>query len=319
MEVQDLKHMIQSKDIPNFMIFTGEEWMVQKIYIQQIAKVVNLEVKYIDSISDIWNTLNSRMLLGKNYLYVLRDDREFITEEKLYSQIQNRLSKNMLILQLTSVDKRLKILKTYNNTTFEFNALKSDILMRYIQNEITLPDEHIGYLMEICEYNYGRCLLEVDKIKHYVNSIKDNAVTATQARLQYPLAFAKLATDGTIYIPPRDAIFDFIKAVMQHRVKLVYELFEELKESKEPTLIILSNLYNLAKWTYQLQTCSSKDIAKSTGLNNWQIRNAKECANVYTNEDLEYLMRLIQKVESGIKRGLIEDAIAVDYVLVSFL
>lgn len=335
MEVQDLKHMIQSKNIPSFLIFTGEEWKIQQLYIQQIAKVKKLEVKTIDSIHDIWNTLNSKILIGKNYLYVLQDDKEFYTEEKLYYQIVNRLNQNMLILKLSSVDKRLRILKTYNNTTFEFNALKSDVLKRYIQREIDLSDRNCEALMEVCENNYGRCLLEIDKLLNALNFYRanyklgrgENEIDLGSCynpeqivrRLDINMLFEDFLKDGTIYVPPRDVIFDFIKAVLQNKVQKSFSLLEELKEADTPTFIILTNLYNLTKWTYQLQTCNNKNIAKSTGLNNWQIRNAKECTGRFSNEDLEYLIRLIQKVESGIKRGIIEESIAVDYVLASFL
>ena len=124
--------------------------------------------------------------------------------------------------------------------------------------------------------------------------------------------------DGTIYISPKDTLWDFIKAFLQDKSLLAYELYQDLKETQIPTFVILTNLYNEAKHILQVQTCTSKDIAKSTGLTNWQIRNAKECVGRFSNEDLEYLMRLIQKVESGIKKGKIEESIAIDYIFTEF-
>ena len=318
MEVQELKHLIKEKTIPSFMIFTGEEWLVQKLYIEQIAKVVNLDIQYIDKVSDIIGTLGSKSLFSQDYLYVVRDDKEFMTEEKLQEKVINNLNQNMLILELTSADKRLKLLKTYKTSTYEFNALKSDILKRYIQKEIDLPDGHCEYLMEICEYSYGHCLLEIDKIKCYVNSIKDKAYTDIQAKLQIPQAFITLVEDGTIHIPPRDTLWDFIKAFLQNKPSKAYELYQELKELQSPTFAILTNLYNNAKQVLQVQVCTSNDIAKTTGLTAWQIRNAKECVNKYKARDLAVLMRLIQKVESDIKQGKLDEQIAIDYIFSSF-
>lgn len=312
MQVAELKHLIQQKDIPKFLIFTGDEYMVQRIYIQQIAKVKGLKIKHIDSITDIWATLNSRSFITENYLYVTQDDKALMTEEKIYSQIEDRLHDNMLILTLTSVDKRLKILKTYNKSLVEFEALKSDILKRYIQKEIALSDRNCEILMEICNYNYGQCLLEIDKIRCFQSYDESKELTAD-------VVFKYLLEDGTIHVPPKDAIFDFTKAVLQNRAFSAYEYFQELKEKEEPVFIILTNLYNLARSVYQIQTCKSDNVAKSTGLNNWQIRNAKECVGRFSNEDLEYLMRLIQKVESGIKKGTMEEYIAVDYILANFM
>lgn len=311
MEVQELKHLIKEKTIPSFMIFTGEEWLVQKLYIEQIAKVVNLEIQYIDKVSDIIGTLGSKSLFSQDYLYVVRDDKEFMTEEKLQEKVINNLNQNMLILELTSADKRLKLLKTYKTSTYEFNALKSDILKQYIQREIDLSDRNCEILMEICGYSYGHCLLEIDKIKNYLDSCDDRETTYNQV-------FKWLLEDETLYLPPRDTLWDFIKAFLQNKPSKAYELYQELKELQSPTFAILTNLYNNAKQVLQVQVCTSNDIAKTTGLTAWQIRNAKECINKYKARDLAVLMRLIQKVESNIKQGKLDEQIAIDYIFSSF-
>ena len=135
MEVQALKQLIQSKQIPSFLIFTGDEWKVQQIYTQQIAKVRNLEIEHIDSVSDILSSLGAKSLFNVPKLYVVRDDKEFMTEEKLQQRIINSLNQNMLILQLTSVDKRLKIVKTYNDSRDSNNGNRdSNNKSKYINN-----------------------------------------------------------------------------------------------------------------------------------------------------------------------------------------
>jgi len=315
MEVQELKHLIKEKTIPSFMIFTGEEWLVQKLYIEQIAKVVNLDIQYIDKVSDIIGTLGSKSLFSQDYLYVVRDDKEFMTEEKLQEKVINNLNQNMLILELTSADKRLKLLKTYKTSTYEFNALKSDILKRYIQREIDLSDRNCEILMEICEYSYGHCLLEIDKILCYTRAYYNGQPFKVGA---CDKTFITLLEDGTLYVPPRDTLWDFIKAFLQNKPSKAYELYQELKELQSPTFAILTNLYNNAKQVLQVQVCTSNDIAKTTGLTAWQIRNAKECINKYKARDLAVLMRLIQKVESNIKQGKLDEQIAIDYIFSSF-
>ena len=312
MEVQELKQMIKSSDIPNFLIFSGEEWAVKKIYIEQIAKVKKLGIKYIDAISDIASSVGSKSLFNQNYLYVCTDDREFMTEEKLQKNVIENLSNNMLILQLTSVDKRLKFTKTYNNSIVEFKTLNEAVLKRYIQKEIALSDKNCEILMEICDYNYGHCLLEIDKIRRYISGDRTDNTT-----MDYDTSFMQLLEQGAIYIPPKEALWDFIKAVLQNKPKLAFDLWADLKALEAPALSILSNLYNNTKQLLQVQTCESNDIAKTTGLTGWQIKNAKECVGRWRPGDLVYLMRLIQKTESGIKSGLIEESVAVEYILTS--
>lgn len=135
---------------------------------------------------------------------------------------------------------------------------------------------------------------------------------------KYDEAFEKLLEDGTIHQFPKDAIFDFVDAILDRKVNQVYDLFRQCQEVGEGTLVMLSVLYNNVKAVLQVQSCDNKDITGTTGLTGWQIKCAKEKAGVYSNEDLMYLMKLIQKVEKGIKTGLIEDSIAVEYILVKF-
>lgn len=135
---------------------------------------------------------------------------------------------------------------------------------------------------------------------------------------KYDEVFEHLLNDGTLYIPPRDTLWDFIKAFLQNKPSKAYELYQELKELQSPTFAILTNLYNNAKQVLQVQICTSNDIAKTTGLTAWQIRNAKECINKYKASDLAVLMRLIQKVESNIKQGKLDEQIAIDYIFSSF-
>ena len=130
------------------------------------------------------------------------------------------------------------------------------------------------------------------------------------------IAFEKLVKDGTIHTPPRDAIFDLAKAVLQNNPKLAYELLAECNEIGESKLNIISAIYNNAKWSLQVQTCKSNNVEKSTGLSYWQIKNAS--TGYYSDEDLEYLMWLCHKIETGVKQGKVEEVLSVDYLLAKF-
>lgn len=135
---------------------------------------------------------------------------------------------------------------------------------------------------------------------------------------KYDEAFERLLEDGTLYVPPKDKLWDFIKAFLQNKPLVAYEYYQDLKELETPTFAILTNLYNNARAVYQVQTCKSINIEKSTGLNNWQIRNAKECVGRFSDRDLEILMRWVQRIESDIKQGKLDEVIAIDYLFTEF-
>ena len=130
-------------------------------------------------------------------------------------------------------------------------------------------------------------------------------------------AFIKLLDDGVIYIPPQDAVFDFVDAVLKYKTKLSFQLLDESYSSGENTLVLLTNLYNNTKWALQYQSCTSDDIQQATGLTAFQIKLSKDRKNRYHNGDLVFLMRKIREIEKGIKIGEIEDCFAVELLLVN--
>lgn len=133
--------------------------------------------------------------------------------------------------------------------------------------------------------------------------------------MTYDEAFEKLLVDGTIYQPPKDAIFDFVDAVLRHEVNKSFELLGECYNIGEATMVMLSVLFNNTKNVLQVQACNNSDIAKSTGLTGWEIKLAKEKLGYYDDDYLVYMLRQIQKIESGIKQGKIDEDIAMQYLL----
>lgn len=311
MDASTLKGYIVKNEVPNFLIFSGPEWTVQRKFIDQIAKVKQLELKYIDSISEIFSKLRVRKFTVSNSLYVIRDDKEILNNEKVQEQLESILGSNVLILLLSAVDKRTKFYKKYNSAIIEFEPLKPAMLAKYIAREIQLSDKNIEKLMEICEYDYGRCLLEIDKIK--------NCMKATKADDMPNNIFEMLLFDGTIYQPPKDAIFDLVDAILDRKVNLSFDLLGQSYAVGEATMVMLSVLYNNVKAVLQVQSCESSDIGKSTGLTGWQIINAKKHLNKYRNGELVNMLRLVRWCEKGIKTGVIEDGNVMDYILVNIL
>lgn len=84
-------------------------------------------------------------------------------------------------------------------------------------------------------------------------------------------------------------------------------------------MVMLSVLYNNAKAVLQVQSYDGNNLSKATGLTGWQIKNAKPHVNKYSDEELIELLRLIQKCESGIKTGQIEEQFVIEYILARIL
>lgn len=311
MNVSELKGQMQGGGLPHFLVFSGPEWQVQKIYIQHTCDVLGAEYKYIDSVSEILSSLNKRSFIQKRYCYVVRDDKLLMTDESLQDKIESLLKDNTLILLVSSVDKRTKFYKRYHSEIVEFDALSDVLLRKYIKREIDLSDENCDKLIGICEHDYGRILLEIDKIKQFDSW---NTVDA-----DFNDCFQVLLSEGVIHQSAYDAIFDFVDAILDWKIELSFDLLEQCYAVGEATMVMLSVLYNNAKAVLQVQTCNSRDVAKATGLTGWQIKNAKKHLEVRSEEELIELLRIVQKVERGIKTGKMEECYAMEYVLVNIL
>ena len=310
MDITAVKQQIQKKEPQHFYIFVGEEVEVMDIYINKIAECMNVKSTRADSVEDIMPKLSSNSLFSTPQCYVIREDKEFIKSEAVQDFFDEKIqSQNIVILTFYTLDKRTKFYKAYNDSIVNFERLNEQILTKYVHRKIELSERNTRMLIEVCENDLSRIYLEIDKVISY----------AEKTGCSNDQSFVLLLESGTIYEPPYDAIFDFVDAVLKRKTKLAYNLYQQCQEIGEANLTLLSVLYNNAKAVLQVQSCTSKDIAKSTGLTGFQIKLAKEKCGVYKNRELVNLMRLVQRVERGIKTGEIEDGMSIEYVLVNTL
>ena len=170
MDVNTLRAHIKSHKLNHFYIFTGPEWEGQKLYLKQLSKITGNDTYRVESIVDVYGKMRNKSFSNKNYIYIARDDKEFMQNEKLQSQLESVLGNNMYILLLTNVDKRTKFYKKYKDSIVEFEYFKEAMLIKYIQKEISLSEANCKKLIEVCESDYGRILLEIDKIRSYVDA-----------------------------------------------------------------------------------------------------------------------------------------------------
>jgi DNA polymerase III delta subunit len=314
MNITDVKTQIKNKDIQSYYIFAGDEIEIQRIYINKIAEVLGYEVVRADTIADVWSSIITPALFDKPCVYVVRDDKDLLQNEKLNEKLNSKtenLNDNVIINLITTVDKRTKWYKANSDKIILFERLSDTVLKKYIQREIALNNANCERLIAICESDYSRILLEIDKIKRYVNYLGPAEL--------FDGVFVKLVEDGTIYTPPKDAIFDLVDAILKRNVPLVYDLLEQCYAVGEANMVILSVLYNNAKQVLQVQACESSDVCKSTGLTSWQVKCAKEKCGHYSLGELERILKLIQETQKGIITGQIEDSLSVERLLVEIL
>lgn len=311
MDLSALKNHIKNKTLDPVYIFTGPEVGVMDIYIRQIAKVQDANIVMLDGIEDLARKMHKGAMLKNASIYILRDSKEFAQDNEIAHKITSSgaLSGDILILVYTNIDKRSKVYKEFQDTIVDFQPMKPEILKKYIQKEIQLSDGAYDKLIEVCESDYSRILLEVDKVKRYAKSVDCSP----------EVAFRTLVAAGAIFQPPKDAVFDFVDAVLKGKKTLAFELLRSSYEYGEATMVLLSNLYNSTKQLLQVQSFKGDGkITDATGLTPFQVKLASERKGRNSTGDLIYLMRLVRDTEKGIKTGAIEEQMAVPYILANY-
>lgn len=310
MEVSAVKKQIKDKDIQNRLyLFTGDEIMLQNMYIAQMSKVSKLPVVRADSVSVIYSKLTNKTLFDTNAIYVIRDDSEFAKTEKLWDKLEHMDTGNVVILLYTTIDKRGKMFKHFKDKIVVFEYMNETVLTKYIKKKMDISDSMCKKLIDVCEKDYSRICLELDKVKTF----------AELSDLNDEFSIKTLFKEHLIYEPPVDAIFDLVDCVLHHSCKEAYRCLEECKAIGEHPLVVLTVLYNNVKALLLVQCCKGNNISQTTGLNSWQIHQVSDSVNVYSSTHLLYMLQKIQSIEEGIKIGRIPENIAIDYLFTCIL
>ena len=314
MDINSLKAQIKSGKFSPYYIFYGEEHYILKRYIDIIAEKAKLKISYIDNLGSVFAKITQKSLLNEHYLYVIIDDKEFLTNEKAWDALGDgrELKDDRVIFYYTSVDKRVKFWKKFQEPGVEFAKLDERILTKYIRKEIPLSEDNCQILIDVCEGDLSRIFLEVDKIKNYgkVTFPEVNNPNNFDANR----VFEELLKEGAIYRAPKDAIFDFVNAVLERDVNKSWDLLEQSYAVGEANMMLLSVLYNNVKTLLQVQSGE-----KNLGLNGWAVKNVSPYKDNYSNSELVRFMRLIRQAEKGIKTGKMPDELSVESILVQVM
>lgn len=312
LDTATLKSHIKQGKFDKFYIFTGPELFVRSAYIQQISKVRDITPRTFETFSEISRYANTLSLLQKSSIYVIIDDMSILSDDSLQSVLErsDTFRNDTIIFVFNVLDKRNKFYKRFKDHVIEFEYLQSSILRGYIKKDLKLSDRGCDYLIDVCEQDYSRIRLEIDKILNF---------SKITGRTDYDKILVEFLNNGTIYVPPKDAIFDFVDAVLKKKKKLAYELLEDCKDIGEPSLVILSVMFSNAKQTLQVQSYTgSAKITDVAGITPFQAKLASARKDIYTDEQLVNLMTIVRDAEVGIKSGSVEEPIAVEYVLARF-
>lgn len=313
MELVDLMKRISSNDIPHFLILFGEEQTILNIYLTHILEVTNTKRISADSVSYIMQNINKKRFDKSARLYVVQDDMAFLRAEDSWESVRNTPAKDYIILRYHSLDKRSTFVKKNQQNLVEFSRLTKEVLQTYISKDLPdLSKKNSSKLVEYCNYDYGRILMEIDKVKHYMSVRTDLTVDS---------CFIQLDKQGLFHKEIGDITFELTNAVLGGYPETAIQKLDEAKRKGEPAMMIVSILYtgfrNLL--AYQGLGSNKQGAMERTGMTKGELYGCTKNVGGYSIAEVKRNMLKCQEIEAGIKMGTIDEDIALEYAVLSCL
>ena len=308
MNIAELKVAIMSNNLPNFMIFTGEEFGVMGIYINDICSNFSGTIHKLDTVLDAVSLCSGKSILSKNKLIIVTDDNDFIKNEKAWGQIKTLVGNNKLILKYHNSDDRLSFWKHFSDDTAVFEKMSTNVLSKHLVNKFKISLDNAFKLAQCLDNDYVSCLLELDKV---------SCVSKLQ-NVSMDEAFDTCLNKNVLCLDLNVSTLDFVNALLSRDYSKAFKLYQNLIQQGEPELKIISIIYNSFKNVLIAQTMSSgKNIQQNAGISYYAYNKAKEFVGNYTNTELENILYILMDIEQGIKTGKIPNEFSIELFLVN--
>ena len=318
MELVDLMKSISCNSIPHFLILYGEEQKIIDIYIQNILKSVEGKRVVVDNVSQAIKDNGKKSLDKSIKVYVATEDTTFIKKDESWENVRKSMNKNYIILRYHSLDKRAAFVKKNQQNIVEFSHLSDEVLQQYIYRDLPdLCEKNVSKLISYCNNDYGRILMEIDKIWQAQSSRLSNF----NINLDSNDCFEELDKQGLFHKEIGDITFELTDAVLGGYTELAIKKLDEAKRKGEPAMMIASILYNGFRnlLAYQGLGSNKKDAIERTGLSKGDIWRCSKNVGGYSIEEVKRNMLICQNIESGIKTGTVDEDIALEYLVLSCL
>ena len=313
MELVDLMKRISCNDIPHFLILFGEEQTILNIYLTHILEVTNTKRISADSVSYIMQNINKKRFDKSLRLYGVQDDMAFVRAEDSWETVRNTPTKDYIILRYHSLDKRSAFVKKNQQNLVEFSRLTKEVLQTYIAKDLPdLSEKNSSKLVDYCNYDYGRILMEIDKIKQY---------SSVRTDLTIDSCFVQLDKQGLFHKEIGDITFELTNAVLGGYPETAIQKLDEAKRKGEPAMMIVSILYNGFRnlLAYQGLGSNKQGAMERTGMTKGELYGCTKNVGGYSIAEVKRNMLKCQEIEAGIKMGSIDEDIALEYAVLSCL
>lgn len=251
---------IRTNNLKPFYILYGEEIGLMNVYLNQMGNVVRET-----SVSTIWKTLTQKGLVSNHRIFAVRDDKDFLSNESRWKRLPD-VRYGTLVLMVTKIDKRSKLLKAFPDNCVEFEKMTDAQLKRhFVSKYSTIDSDMIEMVIQLCLNDYSRIDNELDKLSRLKNV--DASVVESLVKHKTEIDIFSLVDDVLEY-RPEPAIIKVTELLAKGEspiglLTLLYQNFNNAclvlgaDEPKEASLGIKQFLINKIVYNFQYELDSA--------------------------------------------------------------
>lgn len=210
---------IRTNNLKPFYILYGEEIGLMNVYLNQMGNVVRET-----SVSTVWKTLTQKGLVSNHRIFAVRDDKEFLSNESRWKRLPD-VRYGTLVLMVTKIDKRSKLLKAFPDNCVEFEKMTDAQLKRhFVSKYSTIDSDMIDMVIQFCLNDYSRIDNELDKLSRLKKVDADVVETIVKHKTEID-------------------IFSLVDDVLEYRPEQAIKKVTELLAKGESPIGLLTLLY----------------------------------------------------------------------------
>lgn len=309
MDITKLKEELLNNIVRPIYVFTGEELALQDIYIDKICQVSGLQKVVVDNLKSIYNKLSARTIVKvAPKVYCIRNDDSYLREDKVWEKIISGKNQggNIIVFRYTGIDKKGKFCKAHQDVMTEFNFIGANLLRNRLQAITKWPNQYCEDLVKLCGCNYGRIQNELYKLN----------ILAKVNKYSLETAYLEAKKSNIIHQEIGDIIFDFTNAIVERNIVKAYDLYEKIKKTDEGPLKLVTVLYNSFRNILIVQsTPQNQRTEEILGISRAQIFVTSQKCDRYNIYELVDIVKLLQKMEKGIKTGEVDVSFVMEYIM----
>ena len=251
---------IRTNNLKPFYILYGEEIGLMNVYLNQMGNVVRES-----SVSTVWKPLTQKGLVPNYRIFAVRDDKDFLSNESRWKRLPD-VRYGTLVLMVTKIDKRSKLLKAFPDNCVEFEKMTDAQLKRhFVSKYSTIDNDMIDMVIQFCLNDYSRIDNELDKLSRLKKVDADVVETIVKHKTEIDI-FSLV--DDVLEYRPEQAIMKVTELLAKGEspiglLTLLYQNFNTAclvlgaDEPKEANLGIKQFLINKIVYNFQYELDSA--------------------------------------------------------------